>query len=221
MIRCVTLDAVGTLIEAVPPVADVYFDAARRHGSRYDRPDIARRFARAWQADVAGDRNTSEAREISRWRAIVAEVLDDVGDAETCFEELYEHFAQPAAWQCFDDVAEVVDELLTRGFSLAIASNFDARLHAICDRLEPLARIPLRLISSEIGVRKPARDFFRAVIEKTGCRPHELLMVGDDPECDIRGARRCGIEAVKLCRDGPAAVDGEIGSLRGLLERLP
>ena len=54
-IRCVALDAVGTLIEADPPVVDAYAEVGRCHGSRLKRAEVGRRFAAALTKSVEMD----------------------------------------------------------------------------------------------------------------------------------------------------------------------
>jgi hypothetical protein len=60
-IRCVAIDAVGTLIEAEPPVVDAYVEIGRRHGSELARDQVARRLAEAFanraETDMAHGRN--------------------------------------------------------------------------------------------------------------------------------------------------------------------
>ena len=50
-------------------------------------------------------------------------------------------------------------------------------------------------LSSDFGCRKPSPAFFRAAMEKAQVTADELLMVGNDPTADIRGADGCGIES--------------------------
>lgn len=50
-------------------------------------------------------------------------------------------------------------------------------------------------LSSDFGCKKPSAAFFHAAMEKSGLAAEELVMVGNDPDADIRGADRCGIES--------------------------
>jgi putative hydrolase of the HAD superfamily len=225
-------DAVGTLITPLPSPGDIYHQTARHFGSQLDAVEIARRFKQAFRnselADAAADAElrlvTSEARERERWKQIVAEVIDDISDGAACFEHLFSHFAQPASWCCFDEVPQVLAELQNRGYMLAIASNFDRRLHDVCDGFPALRKIGLRIISSEVGFRKPGDKFFEALVSQTGCDPAEVLMVGDDLVNDVEGARRAGLGAVLINRRRQEQAAGgspdEIGNLSELLVRL-
>jgi putative hydrolase of the HAD superfamily len=219
-IRCIALDAVGTLIQPVPSAAEVYHLAAERHGSRLSGEEIARRFRRVFRETERGDSTdprcsplaTSDTAERERWREIVTKVIDDIADPERCFDELFAHFARPESWRAFDDAPAALDRLRRAGKKLVLASNFDGRLHAVCDGLPAMRALTCRVISAEIGYRKPSPHFFEALIARSGCRAVELLMVGDDRENDWEGARRSGIDAVLINRRGECGPH-EIASL--------
>jgi putative hydrolase of the HAD superfamily len=221
-IRWLAFDAVGTLIFADPPVHIVYYRVGRRFGSQLAPQEVRARFREAFalraagwdpSADVMGDQATSETiagaagpdgetAERRFWSAVVADVLPDVSDPQACFEELFAYFARPTAWTCFADVEETFSEARQRGLQLAIASNFDARLHAICDGKPELSGVTQRVISSEVGSRKPDSAFYGALLDACECGPEELLMIGDDPAADVEGARRAGIQALQIDRSG-------------------
>jgi len=48
----------------------------------------------------------------------------------------------------------------------------------------------------ELGARKPAPDFFRAILERWMLSPQQAAMVGDDYRVDVLGARQAGLWAV-------------------------
>lgn len=218
-IRCVAFDAVGTLIFADPPVHLAYHRIGKKFGSRLSPGEVRTRFQDSF-VGRSRDAATDETGEREFWRSVVADVLPDVDAPEACFEELFVHFAEPGSWQCFADVEETLAELTGRGYRLAIASNFDARLHGICDGLPELCSITPRIISSEVVVRKPHPSFYRAVMATCECRVDELLIVGDDHENDVAGPRRLGITAWRLHRG--AGGDGDcLHSLSEVVDRLP
>lgn len=211
--RWIVLDAVGTLIEPAPDVATVYHMVGARYGSCLSGDEVRQRFRRAFKDAHRSDGlpdaaafSTSESEEERFWRGIVAAVFEDVADNEACFRDLFDHFAQPSAWRCFDDVATTLQRLTERGFRLAIASNFDRRLHPLCDGLAALGGIECRVVSSEVGYRKPASGFFEAVLRLTQARPDDVLMVGDDEANDVIGARQFGLRALHLRRDAETAL---------------
>ncbi len=52
------------------------------------------------------------------------------------------------------------------------------------------------ITSEEAGVKKPDPAIFQHALKLSGAQSNESLMVGDDPEVDIAGARACGIDQV-------------------------
>jgi putative hydrolase of the HAD superfamily len=203
-IESIVLDAVGTLIEPSPPVADVYAEAAQRQGVAIAREEVRGRFHQAFRRDEddesRGPLETDEATEHRRWRRIVADVLPEVPDPERAFRELWEHFGDPRAWQCFPDVGPAIAAFRKSGLIVRIASNFDARLHGVIRGLPELADTGVPIISSEVGYRKPHPEFYRAVCTCLERSPGRILSVGDDVENDVRGACQAGLRGVWIDR---------------------
>lgn len=204
--RAVLFDAAGTLLYPVPPVVEVYARVASQWGYAAAPADVATRYHAAWSRRHActahNDGRTSEDDERAWWRALVEEVFPHAAAIDHIFAALWEHFAQPAHWQLFDDVPSAIASLQSAGIPWYIASNFDARLESICRGQPGLAGCAGLFISSRIGFRKPAAGFFLTVQQALGCEPGELLLIGDDLECDYLAARRCGWRALLVDRGG-------------------
>jgi len=221
-VRWVLFDAVGTLIYADPPVADVYEDAGRQFGSRLDARQIALQFRQALAGELgpADDLRrpvTSEANELARWRRIVAAIFPDVtpAAADSLFDSLWQHFAQPTSWRPFPDVEPALRQLQQRGLQLGIASNFDGRLLEIAAKMPELAPCDQVFVSSQVGFSKPDPRLFAAVAAQLEVLPAEILLVGDDWLADIQGARAAGWQAVYLDRRSvTASTEPAISSLR-------
>ena len=212
-VRWIAFDAVGTLISPHPDVGSLYAEVGSRFGSRIGADEAQRRFRRCfaespvgrrlpvpkWNSPEANDSlRTSEPRERGWWLELVGRVLDDVRDAEGCFEELFARFGRAETWRCHAGVEQLLLQLKARGYQLAVASNFDHRLQAVCDGLRELEPLSLRVVSTEVGWRKPARAFYQSLITATGCRPNQVLMTGDDLENDVLGPMAAGMPAIWL-----------------------
>ena len=206
----VFFDAVGTLIHPEPPAPAVYAAVGRRFGSRLDAEAIAVRFRDAFRRQEAIDRRaewrTDEGRELARWRAIVAETLASAANPEACFRELYAHFARPDAWAVHAEAGPTLAALARLGCRVGLASNFDARLRGVAAGLSELRPVGPIVVSSEVGWRKPAAEFFHAIRQEARMVPEKILFVGDDPINDYDGARAAGLSAVLYdprgaCRD--------------------
>jgi putative hydrolase of the HAD superfamily len=219
-VHWILFDAVGTLIYADPPVADVYHAAARRFGSRLTRQEIQKRFCDAVAAEEGGQ-TTSEAQEYDRWRCIVHGVIDDVDDAAgELFEGLWRHFEQPEHWRLYDDVGPTLAQLAERGYRLGIASNFDGRLRSVASGHPSLAHCTEIFLSSEIGYTKPDPRYFAGIERQLGARPEEILLVGDDEVTDVTGARDARWQAIRLDRNCAMTGQAVINTLRSLQELI-
>ena len=56
--------------------------------------------------------------------------------------------------------------------------------------------------SADIGFEKPDKRFFSAIIQKLGYHPEELVMIGDNYQKDIEGAKLSGIRTIFLNHSG-------------------
>jgi putative hydrolase of the HAD superfamily len=221
-VQAVFFDAVGTILHPEPPAASVYASIGQRWGSRLTTAEVAPRFRAAFHAEEIADHQhrlrTSEAREVERWRHIVAQVLNDVRDPAACFAELFDHFSRPDAWRTDPEAAGVLATLSKRGFQVGVASNYDRRLRSVLAGLSELAGVQHLVISSEVGWRKPSPRFFAALVERTGLAPQQIALVGDDWDNDYEGARAAGLHAIYLDTRGQHPEAVHIRSLRELLD---
>ena len=89
--------------------------------------------------------------------------------------------------------------------SLAILRQKGYRLWLLSNAQEVFTRYELRhlglldafdgiYISSSFGFRKPDVRFFRALLEEQNLDPRKCLMIGNDRETDIAGAKAAGID---------------------------
>jgi putative hydrolase of the HAD superfamily len=224
-ICAVAFDAVGTLIHPDPTPAAVYAAVGRRFGSRLHIKEIRSRFTAAFaaqeQLDAQNDLATSEEREQRRWQEIVAHVLNDVADHEGCFAELYAHFGRPSAWRVDGEAGELLARLKRADYPIALASNYDRRLRGVVAGLEALEPIHCLIISSEVGWRKPAREFFGHLTSTLALQARDVLYIGDDPVNDFEGARNARLPALLFDPRGrhSALKQNRLGNLGDL--RLP
>lgn len=217
--KVVLLDAVGTVIEPSPSVADAYQAVGQSHGIDLDRDTIRRRFRQAisqysvhaFQTLLGSDDplRTDEKTEIARWRAIVNHVLKPGPEQEDdLFQHLWDHFGQADHWRLFEDVSPALSRLAAAGFRLGLASNFDQRLRPIVERYLPAFDLSL-FISSEVGWVKPAMVYYEHVTRSLGCESDEILLIGDDWKNDVEAPQIFGWQALYLSRSGNPG-DGDI-----------
>jgi FMN hydrolase / 5-amino-6-(5-phospho-D-ribitylamino)uracil phosphatase len=144
----------------------------------------------------------------------------EFGYAENMAEEAFEAFIQARnEVVLYDDVLPALEELRSR-YRLFTASNGNADLGKI-----GLAHYFERSIAARhVGALKPDPAIFHKVIEGTDLDLDQVAYVGDDPELDIVGARRAGMQAVWVNREGsswPADLMPPAWSVRSLSELAP
>jgi putative hydrolase of the HAD superfamily len=220
-VRAVFFDVVGTLLVPDRPVSQTYVEVACRYGADADEGWVRMAFraalARQDEIDRLAGWRTDEARERSRWQAIVREVLP-VGNAPGCFDELWAWYARPAAWSLNPEAAEIIGQLTDHGLFVGVASNFDSRLKSVLGGFRELGALRSRcVISSLVGWRKPAPEFFAELVRVAGRRPDEILHVGDDLQNDILGATAVGLQSVLFDPEGKSSATPRIRQLRNLL----
>jgi len=97
---------------------------------------------------------------------------------------------------CLDALAAVRPKL-----PLAVLTNGDgAQQRAKLARFGILKRFDHVLVSSEIGAAKPDPAAFRAMADRLGASPADVLFVGDWLELDAEGATAAGLVGVWLDR---------------------
>jgi putative hydrolase of the HAD superfamily len=222
MIRAVVFDAVGTVMYPSPPVAEIYRMALARHCDVQLTPDEIDHVFRQALNHRNNDPSlrTDENTEREFWRQLIHGLCGDHLAFEGCFADLHAQFGEPSNWACFEDVAACLSSLQAQGLTIAIASNFDLRLHSVLNGLEPLAGVKQRFVSSEIGFRKPAEKFFQVVCRRLQLEPGQVLFVGDDLQNDVFGAIHAGCRSAWIVRqpNRPEEVPAETTWLPDLLQ---
>lgn len=215
-IKAVTFDVGGTLIRPWPSVGHVYAEIAARHGVTIFSPEqLTERFKTAWR--------TRQPFDYSRggWAQLVDEVF---GDCEPpsgkFFPELYDWFAEPQAWQVFEDVIPTLEALHSRNIPLGIISNWDERLPGLLRKLKLDRYFEAFAISYDVGFPKPSRVIFREAARMLDLKEELILHVGDSFEMDIEGAQAAGFQAVQIHRSNKTAQEDGLHSLTELLKKV-
>ncbi|MDA8234391.1 MAG: HAD family hydrolase [Clostridia bacterium] len=116
---------------------------------------------------------------------------------------------------------EAVEAALEKGLDISIASNAVLPRIAMQERLRWAAidHLPVSYLPSieEMHFCKPQIEFFQELLEKTGRKPEDCLMVGDDPMEDMI-AGKLGIKTFLIERGDPQASLPFKPDYRGTLE---
>jgi putative hydrolase of the HAD superfamily len=134
-------------------------------------------------------------------------------------------------FRVFPEVREVLDDFKARGVKMGVLSNWDVSLHRILEAAKLTEYFSFVLPSAEVGVQKPAREFFslalqRARREYSRLQRRQCWYVGDHYDGDVLGARKAGMKPIWLVREQRDLASGElredkevprVTDLRGLL----
>ena len=215
--KWIIFDAADTLLRPEPVVAEIYKRIASKHGVAVEVDDINDRFQPAMRKHFS-EEISDEQRDRRRWRQLVFDVLET--DREVIFDELWDYFAQPSGWCLFDDVESTWCWLVANRFSLAIASNFDARLLNIIAAKPSICGASHVFISSRLGFRKPSIGFFREIERQLDASSDELMLVGDSKHADFDGATAAGWQALHLdrsCSDPQLPIISSLSAITTML----
>jgi putative hydrolase of the HAD superfamily len=143
----------------------------------------------------------------------------EFGYAEAMVEEAFDAFIGARNQvELYEDVLPALGQLHAR-YRLFTASNGNADLGKI-----GLAHFFERTIAARhVGALKPDPAIFHKVIEGTDLQAHDVVYVGDDPHLDVEGARRAGMHAIWIDRQGsewPAEIAPAAHTVRSLTELL-
>ena len=140
-VRAIVFDAVGTLMYAAPPVADVYARVGKSHGSTLSVEEVRARFARAFREHYCNKVSTVVDEQLERkcWQCVVDDVFAGQGiDRVAVLNDLWGYFGRPDSWAMYDDAVCAWRQLMDMDVVLGIASDFDDRLLSVCDGIPDL-----------------------------------------------------------------------------------
>lgn len=152
--------------------------------------------------------------------------LEDVTE-EFCLK-VSDHFLDLCAVKpgVIDGAHEVMEYLASRGYGLHMCSNgfreVQYRKLRACGMAESFQTI---VLSEDAGVNKPAKEYFDYALRKTGADVGSTLMIGDNFQTDILGAKNSGLDVMWFNPNpeqnkATETVNYEIHSLREILDIL-
>lgn len=152
--------------------------------------------------------------------------LEDISE-EVCLT-VSDHFLNLCAVKpgVIDGAHEVMDYLKSRGYGLHMCSNgfreVQYRKLKACGMTDYFDTI---ILSEDAGANKPAKEYFDYALGLTGACPEDTLMVGDNFQTDILGAKNAGLDVMWFNQHpkrnkATEPVNYEIHSLREILDIL-
>lgn len=124
-----------------------------------------------------------------------------------------------------DGAHELMDFLKEKGYRMHMCSN---GFHEV--QYKKLSACGLKdyfktvILSEDAGANKPSKQFFDYAFKVSKARRKSTLMIGDNFETDIMGAKRAGLDVLFFNRfpehPAPQPVDYEVTSLRDIMTLL-
>ena len=129
----------------------------------------------------------------------------------------------PRIVQLIPHAIEVLEYLQTKYALHIITNGFQETQDTKMKTADMLRYFTSITVSEEAGVKKPDKGIFSYALAKANAKPEESLMIGDEMEVDIIGARNAGIDQVFYNRKQEKHLEDttfEISSLAELKDLL-
>jgi putative hydrolase of the HAD superfamily len=92
---------------------------------------------------------------------------------------------------------EILEYLKSRNYFLYIITNGFTQIQEVKMKYSGLDNFFIKMFTSEnVGSHKPHKDMFEHCIKSVNAKKRESLMIGDDLDVDIMGAKAFGIDQV-------------------------
>lgn len=211
--RLICFDAGFTLLQPRLTMPNLLARALRANGLTPTEESLQRAWEAAdrwfWDEYHRPDNHTWRSDESIRatWRQYHGLMLRELGvdDPEhRIADAIIDSQDLPDNWQLYPDVTPALRALEGRGLLLAIISDWSSRLPAILQAHGIVEHFDFVLASGAVGTAKPAPEFYRMALERSGVAPEAAIMIGDSYRADVLGARSVGMTGVLLDRRGNA-----------------
>lgn len=120
-------------------------------------------------------------------------------EAKKCLEPKWHDLARDiiATWYhhitANQKMYHVMRKLKQQGYKLILCSNAAESFHRYCDNVDAFVFLDAMVVSSDISLVKPHKEFFEYVLKKYDLNAKECFFV-DDLISNIKGAYECGID---------------------------
>lgn len=212
LIKAITIDAIGTLVEPRPSVGAIYAKTLSSAGALLPQKieqNLENHFQKIHRNLSAKHAlsGITERNEKKFWHQIIQQTLEACVPKVTEIQLkawirlLWEQLAKPENWDEIPGSRPPIEVLTRCAYPVYIFSNADGRLHKILKGLGLTTLVQDVFLATDIGYRKPHPQAFAAVQDALGLEPAEILHVGNDSEADVHGALAAGWQTAYLGDD--------------------
>jgi putative hydrolase of the HAD superfamily len=218
----VFFDFAGTLVEGVPTWEHPQIVACAECGIDVSPAEVKAAIWKVWgplEGCAHPEASVDEAT-YAQWigaieRRILALLAVPEKALDAAVRRVTELQVAAAGHQVYPDVIPTLARLRRRGLRLGLISNHAWRLRDLVAELGLADYFAVVLTSARAGYRKPRPEIFQQALALAGAKPDRSLYVGDDPTCDVAGARGAGLAALLVDNTNRAAYSATLLGIRG------
>lgn len=205
----IVFDLDGTLIDSVPDLTAAVNEFLGRHGY----PGVVEGELRRMMGDGAAEllARSLAARQIAMPQGRVLELADDF----LCFYDTYPH----ERTRLYPSVAECLQQLETRGYSLAVCTNKRTALaHSVLDQLGIRRYMATLAGADSTPWLKPHPAPLQLILDTLNRTASDCVVVGDSSN-DIRIAQAVGAASIG-CRYGYLKHPSELDDANAVIDHF-
>lgn len=134
-----------------------------------------------------------------KWKRMWRTLLDFQIADERLSKEMSEYFLEilPQKKRVFEYTYEILEYLTAKKYSLHLITNGFEKTQKIKLESAGLTKYFKNVVTSEISNSvKPKKEIFEYAIAKAKCSMKESIMIGDNLNADILGAKNAGMDSV-------------------------
>lgn len=159
------------------------------------------------------------------WLTRIGESLD--ATAALMEEADHQMYGSDRWFELYEDVVPMLSHPGIEPLPKAILSNWDISLHRVVESKGISGYFDPIIASLEEGPEKPDPALFQILLDRLGVEPQDVMHIGDNPEDDLLGAQRVGMNAclinriLKLSEPQIERVDGLVVATISSLTQIP
>ncbi|MFG1909077.1 HAD family hydrolase [Kribbella sp. NPDC048928] len=161
---------------------------------------------RVYPAWLAGEL-THQGQRRERLRAFLPLLELEVPGTDAELDEVFDGYLRQyrANWVAYPDARPALEVARGNGLRIGVLTNGSTKQqNAKLESIGLADQIDVVCTSESLGVSKPDPLAYQRVCEALGVEPMDVLMIGDNLENDVQGARAAGLTARHL--DRPAGM---------------
>lgn len=98
-------------------------------------------------------------------------------------------------WHVYEDTIPTLEKLKSMGYTHIIASNHVPELAELCDKLGLISYVDSIYSSANMNFDKPHPGFYQTILNDLH-HPKSIVMIGDNYQADVLGAKQVGIKGI-------------------------